>query len=38
MREQYFLNWDEAFNSTAAQVGGKGHNLPGCTGMVFQYQ
>ncbi|MCZ7383123.1 MAG: PEP-utilizing enzyme [Candidatus Methanoperedens sp.] len=27
MREQYFLNWDEAFNSTAAQVGGKGHNL-----------
>jgi len=25
--EKYFLNWDEAFNSTAAQVGGKGHNL-----------
>ena len=25
--EKYFLNWDEAFNSTAAQVGGKGYNL-----------
>ncbi|PWB55908.1 MAG: pyruvate, phosphate dikinase [Candidatus Methanoperedenaceae archaeon] len=25
--EKYFLTWDEAFNSTAAQVGGKGHNL-----------
>ncbi len=25
--EKYFLNWDEAFNSTVAQVGGKGHNL-----------
>ena len=25
--EKYFLNWDEAFNATAAQVGGKGYNL-----------
>ena len=25
--EKYFMNWNEAFNSTAAQVGGKGHNL-----------
>lgn len=25
--EKYFLDWDEAFNSTAAQVGGKGYNL-----------
>lgn len=25
--EKYFMNWDEAFNSTAAQVGGKGYNM-----------
>ncbi|MCX9010604.1 MAG: PEP-utilizing enzyme [Candidatus Methanoperedens sp.] len=27
MREQYFLNWEEAFNSIAVEVGGKGLNL-----------
>ncbi len=27
MREQYFLNWEESFNSIAAEVGGKGLNL-----------
>jgi len=35
--EKYFLNWDEAFNSKAAQVEAKHTTWPGFTGMVFKF-